>query len=126
MSGSIKTKNKGLVGEMKKHALLIDYKYCTGCHSCEVACRQEKNFESQDEWGIKVTEFGPEKFDGRWYWDYVPVPSSLCDICEDRIAQGMKPACVHHCLALVMEAVSIDDVPKRLAELGESVAVFTV
>ena len=44
---------------MKKHALLIDYKYCTGCHSCEVACRQEKGIESQDEWGIKLAEFGP-------------------------------------------------------------------
>ncbi|MCI8468477.1 MAG: oxidoreductase, partial [Eggerthellaceae bacterium] len=43
---------------MTTHALLIDYKYCTGCHSCEVACRQEKRIESQEEWGIKLAEFG--------------------------------------------------------------------
>ena len=26
---------------MPKYALLIDYEYCTGCHSCEIACRNE-------------------------------------------------------------------------------------
>ena len=65
---------------MKKHALIIDYKYCTGCHSCEIACRNEKQIKSQDEWGIKVTELGPEELGGKWYWNYVPVPSSLCDL----------------------------------------------
>ena len=27
---------------MSKRAMLINYKYCTGCHSCEVSCRKEK------------------------------------------------------------------------------------
>lgn len=26
---------------MSRKGLLIDYEYCTGCHSCEVACKQE-------------------------------------------------------------------------------------
>jgi Fe-S-cluster-containing dehydrogenase component len=110
---------------MKEYALIIDYKYCTGCHSCEVACRQEKGIESQDEWGIKFAEFGPQKMNGKWYWDYVPVPSSLCDMCEDRIAEGKKPACVHHCLAKCMEAVKIDEIGDKMAELGgDGVACF--
>ena len=109
---------------MAKHALLIDYKYCTGCHSCEVACRNEKQIESQEEWGIKLAEFGPEKLGGKWYWNYVPVPSSLCNLCEERIEAGKKPACVHHCLAQCMEAVELDQVPARLAELGTGVSVF--
>ena len=109
---------------MKKHALIIDYKYCTGCHSCEVACRQEKGIESQDEWGIKLAEFGPERLGGEWYWNYVPVPSSLCDLCEDRIGQGKLPACVHHCLAKCMEAVPLEEAGARMAELGEGVTCF--
>src|SRR4030042_4521764 len=24
-----------------RHGLLIDYEYCTGCHTCEIACSQE-------------------------------------------------------------------------------------
>ena len=109
---------------MKTHALLIDYKYCTGCHSCELACRQEKHIESQDEWGIKLAEFGPEKLAGEWYWNYVAVPSSLGDLCASRLEAGKKPACVHPCLAKCMEAVPLAEVPARLAELGDGVAVF--
>ena len=78
---------------MTKYALLIDYKYCTGCHSCEIACRQEKHIESQEEWGIKFAEFGPVKMDDKWYWNYVPVPSALCDLCVDRIRRRQE-ACL--------------------------------
>lgn len=109
---------------MSKLALLIDYKYCTGCHSCELACRNEKGITSPEEWGIKVTELGPEKLAGKWYWNYVAVPSSLCDLCADRVEAGALPACAHHCLAKCMEAVPLADVPARLEELGEGVAVF--
>ena len=38
--------------------LLIDYEYCTGCHSCEVACREEHSF-GIGTFGIKVMEDGP-------------------------------------------------------------------
>ena len=109
---------------MKKHALLIDYKYCTGCHSCEVACRQEKGIESQDEWGIKLAEFGPERLGGEWYWNYVPVPSSLCDLCEGRIGQGKLPACVHHCLAQCMELVPVEGLSAAMAAHGKKVTCY--
>ena len=75
---------------MGEYALLIDYKYCTGCHVCEVSCRKEHDIPL-DEWGIKLSQMGPVKMRGEWLWDYVPVPSDLCDLCEDRVAQGKKP-----------------------------------
>ena len=110
---------------MKKYALVIDYKYCTGCHSCEVACRHEKGIEDMEQWGIKLAEFGPQMMDGKWYWNYVAVPSSLCDLCEERIEAGKKPACAHHCLAQCMEAVKLEDVGAKMAELGgDGVACF--
>ncbi len=108
-----------------KHALVIDYKYCTGCHSCEVACRQEKGISDVEQWGIRLAELGPERLGGEWYWNYVPVPSSLCDLCEERISGGKSPACVHHCLAKCMEAVALEDLPGRMEELGgDGVACF--
>jgi len=110
---------------MKKYALVIDYKYCTGCHSCEVACRHEKGIEDMEQWGIKLAEFGPQMMDGKWYWNYVAVPSSLCDLCEERIEAGKKPACAHHCLGQCMEAVKLEDVGAKMAELGgDGVACF--
>lgn len=110
---------------MKNYSLVIDYKYCTGCHSCEVACRAEKGIVDQDKWGIKFAEFGPERMGEKWYWNYVPVPSNLCDMCEDRLARGEDAACEHHCLAKCMFVVPNEKIGEKLAELGgEGVAVF--
>ena len=108
---------------MEKLALIIDYKFCTGCHACEVACRKEHGM-TVDEWGIQLTEHGPIKFNGKWMWNYVPVPSSLCDLCAARRAEGKDPTCVHHCLAKCMEAVPLEQLPDRLAALGSSVACY--
>lgn len=108
---------------MKSYALLIDYKYCTGCHSCEVACRQEKGL-SLDEWGIKLTQFGPDSLNGKWQWNYLPTPSVLCDMCEDRIAAGKKPSCVHHCLAKCIEYVPVDDISATMKAKGDTVVCY--
>ena len=40
---------------MTQKALYIDYEFCSGCHSCEVACRNEIEC-GIDDWGIKVLE----------------------------------------------------------------------
>ena len=109
---------------MAKYGILADAQWCSGCHSCEVACRQEKAIASQEEWGVKLAEFGPERLAGAWYWNYVPVPSSLCDLCASRLEEGKAPACVHHCLAKCMEAVPLEELPRRMAELGDGVACF--
>lgn len=108
---------------MSKYTLIIDYRYCTGCHACEVACRKEKGFKAE-EYGIRVTEQGPIKLGGKWMYDFVPIPSSLCDVCVERIEEGKKPACVHHCLAACMSAEPIEKVSEALAELGEKTVCF--
>ncbi len=48
---------------MSKLGLMIDYEYCTGCQSCEIACKNEHGFPL-DKWGIKMMEFGPIEMDG--------------------------------------------------------------
>lgn len=108
---------------MKDHALLIDYKYCTGCHACELSCRNEHGIPL-NEWGIKVAEMGPVRLNGKWMWNYVPVPSDLCDLCADRMASGQRPACVHHCLANCMEVVPVSELAERVAEKGDGVVTF--
>ncbi len=108
---------------MKDHAMIIDYKYCTGCHACEVTCKNEHDF-SEGEWGIKLTEHGPAKMGDGWIWNYVPVPSKLCDLCEERRSTGGVAPCTIHCLGQCMEIVPLEDVSKRLAELGDEAAVF--
>ena len=103
---------------MPKYAMLIDYGYCTGCRSCEISCRKEKGIPLE-EWGIMVNELGPKKLGGEWEWDYVPVPSRLCDLCAGRIEEGAKPLCELHCLANVIEVIPVESVPSRLSESGK-------
>ena len=102
---------------MKNHAMIIDFGYCTGCKSCEISCRNEHDIPL-DEWGIQVKEVGPKELGGTMEWDYVPVPSRLCDLCEVRRAEGLKAACELHCLADVIRIVPLEDVSKKLAEIG--------
>ena len=108
---------------MKSHGMLIDYKYCTGCHACEVSCRNEHEIPL-DEWGIKLAEMGPIKLHGKWMWNYVPVPSSLCDLCTDRIAAGQKAACELHCLGACIEVLPVAALGARMAEKGDTVVCF--
>lgn len=82
---------------MSKKGLLIDVYYCTGCHSCEVACEQENHLPA-DQFGIKITEMVLKERD-RINIDYVPYVTNLCTLCAKRVHDGGKPSCVKHCLA---------------------------
>ena len=55
--------------------ILINYDYCTGCHSCEVACKKHLGLP-EGEFGIKLTETGPWEYAGRageerWEWTWL-------------------------------------------------------
>ena len=90
-------------------ALLIDYKYCTGCHACEVACKKELGL-AKGEYGIHVLQDGPWQWpDGRWEYKYIPLSTSLCNMCAPRVAVGKPPTCVHHCPARI---IYYGDVPE--------------
>lgn len=78
-----------------QHGLLIDYHYCTGCHSCEVACQQEHKLPAET-FGITVTEYVLNTRDGLSL-DYVPFRTGLCNLCAHRTQNGEQPACVKHC-----------------------------
>jgi len=109
---------------MSRNGLLIDYEYCTGCRSCEVACRNEKNIP-KDKWGIKMLEFTPWNIEGnRWGWDYVPVPTELCDLCEDRVKKGEKAACALHCLGQCMEVGPVEELAKKMSAKGKKMTMF--
>lgn len=104
---------------MSVNALLFDNKYCTGCHSCEIACKNEHDLPL-GQWGIKILELGPWKLpDGvHWEFKYVPMLSTQCDLCADRTAEGLQPSCVQHCLASAIEYGTIEDLAKTMEERG--------
>lgn len=98
----------------QKYGLLIDYDFCTGCHSCEVACKKEHGLPV-GQWGIKLAEDGPRKMlNGKWDWTYVPIPTQLCDLCAARVEMGKLPTCVHHCQAGVMEYGAVTELALKI------------
>jgi Fe-S-cluster-containing dehydrogenase component len=98
-----------------KNAMLIDYEYCTGCHSCEVACAQEYGWAPGVS-GMRVTEIVQELPRDRAYLSYIAFPTETCSLCAGRISRGHKPACVHHCLANVIQVGPIEELVKELGK----------
>jgi Fe-S-cluster-containing dehydrogenase component len=99
---------------MARYGLLIDYEYCTGCHTCEVACQMEHNLPI-GQWGIKLAEVGPWKIgDDKWQYAYIPVPTEQCNLCEERVSQDKQPTCVHHCQAAVMKFGPVSELAKEM------------
>lgn len=105
MSSSTSISDKGI---------LIQYDYCTGCHACEVACKKELDL-AKGEFGISVMEYGPAKEpDGKWDYFYIPVPTDLCNLCQERLDSGKLPSCVHNCQAKVMEYGNVEELAKKM------------
>ena len=104
---------------MARNGLLIDYEYCTGCHTCEVACKQEHNYPA-GKWGIKVTEYTLETFT-KVAIDYIPFPTDLCDLCANRTKEGQLPACVKHCQSSCMMYGPVTELVKTMDKKAKTV-----
>lgn len=106
---------------MGRKGLLIDYEFCTGCHTCEVACQMEKGLP-EDRWGIKLSQIGPWKLgEDDYEFTWLPFPTKLCDLCAERVAAGKQPTCVKHCLAQVIRYGEVADFDAALQEKPKQV-----
>lgn len=106
---------------MARNGLLIEYEYCTGCHACEVACKQEHNF-TNGMVGIRVDEIetvGPDKV----HLDFIPHTTRFCDLCAERTRDGDVPACVKHCQARCMWYGPISELVKAMEDKPRSVII---
>ncbi len=104
---------------MAKNGLLIDYHYCTGCHSCEVACQQEHSLPAET-FGITVTEFVLKTRDGISL-DYVPFKTDLCNLCSHRTKDGLQPSCVKHCQSRCMYHGPLDELLEEMKKCKKPV-----
>jgi Fe-S-cluster-containing dehydrogenase component len=96
------------------YGILVDYEFCTGCHTCEVACKRELNL-GKGQYGIKVSEIEPFKIDDtHWEWTFIPALTQMCNMCEQRVAEGKIPTCVHHCSPGIMYYGTIEELSKKM------------
>lgn len=105
---------------MPVNGLLIEYEYCTGCHSCEVACKQEHNYPV-GKGGIYLNEIITNLADNNIRIDYIPFPTTLCDLCAGRTAKEELPSCVKHCQASCMMYGDISELAKAMKNKSRSV-----
>lgn len=97
---------------MSRKAMLIDYEWCTGCHTCEVACQMEYGFEPEQS-GIVVNEIGPWQIDEKsWQYDNVPHVTRQCTLCATRLSAGKKAACEAHCQANCLKVGDLEELIK--------------
>ena len=69
-----------------------------------------------------LCEDGPRKnVKGTWDLTYLPLPTTLCDFCAERVGEGRLPSCVHHCQSGVMVYDTLDNLAKLAAEHPRSV-----
>jgi Fe-S-cluster-containing dehydrogenase component len=99
---------------MPRYSLLVDYRYCTGCHSCEIACNQEYDRPIGLS-GIKVFE-STMKLGDKFYINYMPVRTDLCNFCAVRIKKGKQPACVQNCLSGCLRVSEIEKLKECISE----------
>lgn len=101
---------------MAAYGILIDPKWCTGCHTCEVACQMENDLPV-GQFGIKVSEIGPwEISPDKWLLSYSPAFTDQCTMCLRRRKHGKVPSCVHHCQAKCLEYGAIEELAPKLAD----------
>ena len=97
-----------------EYGILIDYEFCTGCHTCEVACKQEHNIPAGKNCGVQVLEIVHEFTGGKMDIVNFPVFTKRCVLCAPRVKKGLEPACVAHCMAGCLEFGSLDKLCKKM------------
>ena len=105
---------------MPRKAIMIDYDYCTGCHTCEVACQQEHNHPAGQS-GIKVTEHVLKTRKKPVAIVNLPFPTPLCVLCARRTNAGEEPSCVKHCPANCMRYGKLSELVEEMEKRPNTV-----
>ena len=110
---------------MSSYGIMVDYEYCTGCHACEVACKQEHRIPENSTGGVKIIEMVLQLHGGKLDITYFPYFTHLCFFCAPRTKKGLLPACVQHCMAKCMEFGSVEKLTK-LAPDKRKIVLHTI
>ncbi len=98
--------------------ILVDYEWCSGCHTCEMACAVELSHDFPGTHaGIRVVQEGPYQIgEKKWSCINMPFITDLCDQCVNRLPVNgdTRPTCVKHCQARCLKYGDIEELVKEL------------
>ncbi len=109
------------MSEISQYGMLIDYEYCTGCKTCETACKQEYKRPAGQLTGVEVHEFIHKLPSGKLYITNMPFFTKACIFCAPRVKQGLEPACAQHCMAKVLKFGKIEELQKHLPQKRKAI-----
>lgn len=105
--------------------ILVDYDWCTGCHSCEMACSTEHGM-ALGQSGVQVNRMGPWQIEGeRWQFDNGLIFGDQCDGCAKRVGAGKLPTCVKHCQAQCLTYGTLEELAPKLSDHRKQ-ALFSI
>ena len=113
----------------KKYAMLHDLRRCTGCWTCAIACKVAHDLPL-DEFRKHIRTLGDgtgiDEPAGIWpnlSMSWMPISTSSCTFCGERVAEGLEPHCVYNCSTKAITFGDVNDsespISKRLATLKE-------
>ena len=88
--------NEAIYKNEKYGAVLVDSEKCTGTRKCWLAC-----------------PYGAPQFDG----DELGKKMSKCNMCIERLEQGLKPICILSCPMRALEFGPLDELSKKYGDL---------
>lgn len=101
-------------------AMLLDLDDCTGCFSCESACRETFRYDYDEDW-MRVVRREPFVVDGKLRQYHLIAP--VLDKCTECHAKETSPLCVTGCPA---GALKIGTLPEMVKEAeGRHCTIFT-
>lgn len=109
---------------MAHQGILVNVNRCTGCWTCSIACKMEHDLAS-DEFRQYVRTIGGEQLDepgGTYpnlYMKWIPIYTTKCTLCGEKIAQGEEPACVYHCPTKALTFGDLDDPESAISKRCE-------
>ena len=75
------------IAKREDGVVVVDEELCTGCKLCVYGCPY-----------------------GAMFYDEVKGIAGKCDVCRDRIQNGLEPACVQHCIGGALQFVTHEEV----------------
>jgi len=86
--------------------MLVDLDFCTGCFSCQTACREVDHYSYDETW-MQVVRRGPVLVDGKLRLYHLLAPS--LDKCANCLEEDAAPLCAKVCMASALFVAPLEE-----------------
>lgn len=97
--------------------MLVQLDRCTGCFSCQTACRQTNHFSYDEKW-MEVVRRNPVMVDGKLRMYHLLAPS--LDKCAECVAKDPTPLCQKVCMGNCLFVAPVEKLLPLLSKKEKS------